>query len=245
MNAARGSGGRSPGRRAEAAVRLPDRGRACPSIVNPVIAESHGEWEFDEGCLSVPGLYFPILRPKEVHLTGYDLDGNEVSIEADELEARLSARARPLGRALLLDQLDKDQRKAAMRELRQRAEAAGSSVLRIAFLGTPEAAVVRSRALVAAGHDVAVVVTRPTSAGAATSPPGRARSRPPPWSWACRERQSRRRRRSAPSSAWSWPTDGSSNQDLLAVPLVNVHFSLLPRWRGAAPVERAILAGDA
>jgi methionyl-tRNA formyltransferase len=30
-----------------------------------------------------------------------------------------------------------------------------------------------------------------------------------------------------------------------SVPLVNVHFSLLPRWRGAAPVERAILAGDA
>jgi len=29
-----------------------------------------------------------------------------------------------------------------------------------------------------------------------------------------------------------------------AVPLVNLHFSLLPRWRGAAPVERAILAGD-
>jgi methionyl-tRNA formyltransferase len=31
---------------------------------------------------------------------------------------------------------------------------------------------------------------------------------------------------------------------LTAVPMVNVHFSLLPRWRGAAPVERAILAGD-
>lgn len=30
-----------------------------------------------------------------------------------------------------------------------------------------------------------------------------------------------------------------------AVPMVNLHFSLLPRWRGAAPVERAILAGDA
>ena len=29
-----------------------------------------------------------------------------------------------------------------------------------------------------------------------------------------------------------------------AVPMVNLHFSLLPRWRGAAPVERAILAGD-
>lgn len=32
---------------------------------------------------------------------------------------------------------------------------------------------------------------------------------------------------------------------LAVVPMVNVHFSLLPRWRGAAPVERAILAGDA
>jgi methionyl-tRNA formyltransferase len=32
---------------------------------------------------------------------------------------------------------------------------------------------------------------------------------------------------------------------LLHTPMVNVHFSLLPRWRGAAPVERAILAGDA
>jgi methionyl-tRNA formyltransferase len=31
---------------------------------------------------------------------------------------------------------------------------------------------------------------------------------------------------------------------LAAVPMVNVHFSLLPRWRGAAPVERALLAGD-
>lgn len=31
---------------------------------------------------------------------------------------------------------------------------------------------------------------------------------------------------------------------LAALPMVNLHFSLLPRWRGAAPVERAILAGD-
>jgi methionyl-tRNA formyltransferase len=31
---------------------------------------------------------------------------------------------------------------------------------------------------------------------------------------------------------------------LARLPMVNVHFSLLPRWRGAAPVERALLAGD-
>ena len=31
---------------------------------------------------------------------------------------------------------------------------------------------------------------------------------------------------------------------LAVLPMINLHFSLLPRWRGAAPVERAILAGD-
>ena len=49
-------------------------------IVNPVITESRGEWEFDEGCLSIPGLSLHILRPKEVHITGYDLHGREVDI---------------------------------------------------------------------------------------------------------------------------------------------------------------------
>src|SRR4051812_4882485 len=54
------------------------------TIINPTVSEMSGEWEFEEGCLSVPGLYFPIVRPKQVHLTGWDLDGNELSIEADE-----------------------------------------------------------------------------------------------------------------------------------------------------------------
>ena len=44
---------------------------------------------------------------------------------------------------------------------------------------------------------------------------------------------------------WWWHSAGSSRLSLLdRVPMVNLHFSLLPRWRGAAPVERAILAGD-
>jgi len=91
------------------------------TLVNPVISESRGEWEYEEGCLSVPGLYFPIVRPKEVHLTGYDLDGKEVSIEADELMARLFQHELDhLDGTLLLEHLDADQRKAALRELRQR-----------------------------------------------------------------------------------------------------------------------------
>jgi peptide deformylase len=90
-------------------------------IVNPVISESRGVWEFEEGCLSVPGLYFSIVRPKEIHMTGYDLDGREISVEADELTARLFQHELDhLDGTLLLEHLDKDQRKAALRELRRR-----------------------------------------------------------------------------------------------------------------------------
>jgi peptide deformylase len=97
------------------------------AIVNPTIAESRGEWEYEEGCLSIPGLYFPIVRPKEIHLTGWDLDGNEVSIEADEIEARcFQHELDHLEGRLLLKMLDQSQRKEAMRELRRRSEAVGS-----------------------------------------------------------------------------------------------------------------------
>jgi peptide deformylase len=96
-------------------------GLGARTLINPVISESRGEWEYEEGCLSVPGLYFPIVRPKEVHLTGYDLDGNEISIEADEFEARVFQHELDhLDGKLLLELLDTDQRKAAMKALRNR-----------------------------------------------------------------------------------------------------------------------------
>lgn len=96
-------------------------GSGPKTIVNPTLSESRGEWTYDEGCLSVPGLYFPITRAKEVHLTGWDLDGNEVSIDADELLARLFQHELDhLDGRLLLELLDDDQRKAALRALRNR-----------------------------------------------------------------------------------------------------------------------------
>ena len=96
------------------------------TIINPTITDSRGEWEWEEGCLSIPGLFFPIVRPKEIHLTGWDLAGNEISIEADELEARcFQHELDHLDGRLLLSMLDKDQKKDAMRELRRRAESVG------------------------------------------------------------------------------------------------------------------------
>jgi len=92
------------------------------TVVNPTVSEARGEWTFDEGCLSVPGLSWPIVRPKEVHLTGWDLDGNEVSIDADEFDARVFLHeVDHLDGVLLVERLDEDQRKEALRILRARA----------------------------------------------------------------------------------------------------------------------------
>ncbi len=95
--------------------------RGPQTIVNPVISGARGEWVYEEGCLSVPGLFFPIVRPKEIHLTGWDLDGNELSIEADELLARLFQHELDhLEGKLLLERLDEDARKQALKEMRKR-----------------------------------------------------------------------------------------------------------------------------
>lgn len=97
-----------------------DLGDGPRTLVNPVIGESRGEWVYQEGCLSVPGLSWEIVRPKEVHLTGYDLDGNEVSIEADELQARLFQHELDhLDGRMLIDRLERDERKAALKRLRE------------------------------------------------------------------------------------------------------------------------------
>jgi len=118
--------------------------------------------------------------------------------------------------------------------------------MRLAYLGTPEAAVPPLRALVDAGHDVALVVSQ------ADKKRGRGAALvPSPVKAAALEL-------GLPvTSRVADVVDAGVElgvvvafgrlikPDVLArVPMVNVHFSLLPRWRGAAPVERAILAGD-
>jgi peptide deformylase len=89
-------------------------------IVNPQIVESDGEWVYEEGCLSVPGLSWEIVRPNQIHVTGVDLDGNELSIEADELAGRMFQHELDhLNGVLLVERLDDDQRKEARKALRQ------------------------------------------------------------------------------------------------------------------------------
>jgi peptide deformylase len=91
-------------------------------VLNPRIVESSGEWTFEEGCLSVPGLSWPIVRPNQVHLVGVDLDGNELSIEASEYQGRVfQHEVDHLDGTLLIERLDDDQRRQARAILRARA----------------------------------------------------------------------------------------------------------------------------
>jgi methionyl-tRNA formyltransferase len=126
--------------------------------------------------------------------------------------------------------------------------------LRVAFLGTPEAAVPSLRALSAIA-EVPIVITQPDR------PQGRSkRPQPPPVkvlaeSLGIPVAQPERSGEIASMLEGVGPLDVAVlvafgqliRPDALDVPrrgFLNVHFSILPRWRGAAPVQRAVMAGD-
>ncbi|HEX8574122.1 MAG TPA: methionyl-tRNA formyltransferase [Allosphingosinicella sp.] len=128
--------------------------------------------------------------------------------------------------------------------------------MRIVFMGTPDFAVPTLEALIGAGHDVAAVYTQPPR------PAGRGKAlRPSPVQQAA-ERAGIEvraplslRSEEAQSDFAALRTDAAVvaayglilPPAILAAPrrgCLNVHASRLPRWRGAAPIQRAILAGD-
>lgn len=57
-------------------------------FLNPRIVKRHSSIEGEEGCLSFPGLYAPVTRARRIRVQAFDLDGNELLIEADELLSR-------------------------------------------------------------------------------------------------------------------------------------------------------------
>ncbi|WP_454295157.1 peptide deformylase [Salana multivorans] len=90
-------------------------------VLNPRIVELSDDQfqDGDEGCLSVPRLWFPTQRAWYARVEGIDLDGNPVVVEGEGLMARcLQHEVDHLDGMLYLDRLDKETRKEAMRALR-------------------------------------------------------------------------------------------------------------------------------
>ena len=128
--------------------------------------------------------------------------------------------------------------------------------MRIVFAGTPETALPSLRALIDSRHDVVAVLTRPDAAAG----PGR-KLRPSPVGEFARElgidvlapvtpsdpEFLDRLRDVDPDCCPIVAYGALLRRDALDIPKfgwVNLHFSVLPAWRGAAPVQRAIMAGD-
>lgn len=127
--------------------------------------------------------------------------------------------------------------------------------MRLIFAGTPDAAVPSLEALAASGHEIAAVVTRPPA------PLGRKRILTPSPVEAMAVALGLpvvRASRLGPDETTALGSLGADlavivaygglvKEPLLSAPRlgwINLHFSLLPRWRGAAPVQRAVIAGD-
>ena len=129
--------------------------------------------------------------------------------------------------------------------------------MRIVFFGSPEFALPSLDALVAAGHDVALVVSQPAKpvgrSGAPADPPVARRARElglpvfqPP---TLKDDGAFARLAETVSDVFVVVAYGKIlAQRVLDLPrygCVNVHGSVLPRWRGASPVQASLLAGDA
>jgi peptide deformylase len=66
----------------------PDQKDAECAFINPVILKGSGQHEREEGCLSIPGVYGPVVRKETISVQAYNLAGEEVSGEFDGLFAR-------------------------------------------------------------------------------------------------------------------------------------------------------------
>jgi peptide deformylase len=91
-------------------------------VVNLVIEGRTQETEIDvEGCLSIPGIWVEVERHEGVMVSGQDADGEPISFEVSGLVARMMQHEIDhLDGILMLDRTDRESRKRAMREWRER-----------------------------------------------------------------------------------------------------------------------------
>ena len=90
-------------------------------LVNPEIEAIEGEQEDEEGCLSIPGLWYPLRRAQYARVRGADRLGNPVVVEGEGILARcIQHEVDHLNGRLFVDRLSGKARKQAMRDLRER-----------------------------------------------------------------------------------------------------------------------------
>ncbi len=254
-----------------------DIGQGPHVLVNPKVTAASGAATDWEGCLSLPGLVAEVERAERVSVEALGLDGKPTWLEAEGLLARaLQHEIDHLDGVVILDRarsVEKTEPEetpevepavttAAGRGLEE-GEAARGDVpeaarpLRVVFMGTPAFAVPTLEALVAAGHTIVGVVTRPDRPAGRG---GRTVQVPPVKRVALAfglplwQGTGRQARESLAAVVRKWGAEAAVvvaygvilPRDVLEAPrygCFNLHASLLPDYRGAAPIQRAILDG--
>ena len=207
-------------------------------LVNPEVIEQRGSERVVEGCLSVPGVYGYVTRPTWAKIRAQDRYGNWFEREGEGVVAQCFCHeTEHLDGHLFIEKV-------------------GRGIMRVVFMGTPDFAVPSLQALLDAGHEVAAVYTQPDK------PQGRKQilTAPPVKELALahgipvfqpdtlkNEDEQARLRELAPEVIIVVAYGKLLPKAVLDIPprgCINVHGSLLPRWRGAAPIQWAVIAGD-
>lgn len=90
-------------------------------LCNPTLSGFEGEVRSEEGCLSIPGLFFDTTRAERVTVHGVDLAGQPVTFQAEGFLARIMQHETDhLNGKLYIDRLDEDIRREAMRQIREK-----------------------------------------------------------------------------------------------------------------------------
>ncbi len=93
-------------------------GGGARAMINPRLVATEGEWEFEEGCLSVPGYWWTLIRPAYAKIEALDEKGDPVAYEGEELTGRvLQHEYQHLDGVLIIDQLERRARKKVLKEL--------------------------------------------------------------------------------------------------------------------------------
>jgi len=223
-----------------------DVGDGPLGLVNPEIVRRSEERETAfEGCLSIPDLMGEVARHKSVYVTGLDRRGRKVWVEAEGFLARaIQHEIDHLDGILILDRAERI------------VEIPKEKRLKIVFMGTPEFAVPVLERLIDDGFKVRAVVTRPDR------PAGRGqRLRPSPVKEAAEAHGLEVLQPERASDPAFLARLDELEPDVIVtcafgmilpkgvlekarVAALNVHASLLPRHRGAAPIQHALMAGD-
>ncbi|HHV79803.1 MAG TPA: methionyl-tRNA formyltransferase [Firmicutes bacterium] len=218
-------------------------------FVNPELVRGEGSEIATEGCLSVPGQVGEVERYARVCVTGLDREGKQIWLDSSGLLCRaLQHEMDHLDGVLFVDKA---------KEIRQTAVPEGEErFLRVVFAGTPDFALPSLYSILVEGHDICLVITRPdkpAGRGMKMSIPAVKRFALNHRLPLCQPEQLRSEelvRQIAelqPDVLVVVAYGKLIPEEITRLPrlgAINLHPSLLPRYRGAAPIQRAIINGD-